>query len=364
MDSRDCKMIRFFRQLEKLIDAGEAKNIGIITDKDGTIMIDNELKKILKEIRTKSTEANIHIIANTGRTVADMIECLKKENIPLHYFDYIIGDNGATCLDVKRKQQLFKNRMDAEDVNKVIEEFVAIGGKEANIRITDGEHIYAYDTDEVREYYKKSKNVIYMNNFKNLDGIDITKLTLAGTHNEITRVKKYIQQSIKRGKTHLGQTSFPKKQDNNYRMDFTGEHTKGTAAKFIKKRIGLDTCIYLGNDLNDISMFVEGIKDGDFIVIVDSEDKKTAAIVKEYLDIECGERGKNLEEVNLLEIDEKDSNKFLLKFHRILRNMERKNIIEQPIVNYPEMHQRSNRENIQKIKVAKNAAKNKKDRSR
>ena len=28
MDSKDYKMIRFFRQLEKLIDAGEVKNIG------------------------------------------------------------------------------------------------------------------------------------------------------------------------------------------------------------------------------------------------------------------------------------------------------------------------------------------------
>ena len=203
-----------------------------------------------------------------------------------------------------------------------------------------------------------------MNSFENLDGIDITKLTLAGTHDQITRVKKYIEQNIKRGKTHLGQTSFPKKQDNNYRMDFTGEHTKGTAAKFIKKRIGLDTCIYLGNDLNDISMFVEGIKDEDFIVIVDSADKKTAAVVKKYLDIECGERGKKLEEVKLLEVDEKDANKFLLKFHRILRNMERKNDTEQPMFNYPEMHQESNRESKQKIKVARKTSTNKKDRIR
>ena len=61
-------------------------------------------------------------------------------------------------------------------------------------------------------------------------------------------------------------------------------------------------------------MFVEGIKDGDFIVIVDSADKKTAAVVKKYLDIECDERGKKLEEVKLLEVDEKDANKFFLKF--------------------------------------------------
>ena len=86
MDSKDYKMIRFFRQLEKLIDAGEVKNIGIITDKDGTIMIDKELKNILKEIRTKSTKADIHIIANTGRTVADMIECFEKRKYSITLF--------------------------------------------------------------------------------------------------------------------------------------------------------------------------------------------------------------------------------------------------------------------------------------
>ena len=79
MDSKDYKMMKFFRQLEKVINTGKVKNIGIITDKDGTIMINEELKNILEEIRTKSTETNIHIIANTGRTVADMLECLKRE---------------------------------------------------------------------------------------------------------------------------------------------------------------------------------------------------------------------------------------------------------------------------------------------
>lgn len=227
MDSKDYKMMKFFRQLEKVINAGKVKNIGIITDKDGTIMINEELKNILEEIRTKSTETNIHIIANTGRTVADMLECLKREKIPLHYFDYIIGDNGATCLDVKKKQELFKNNMNVDDIKKVIEEFLAIGGKISNIRITDGEHIYAYDLEAVREYYKKSNNVIYRDNFDGLEDIDITKLTLAGTHDQITRIKRFIEQNIKRGKTHLGQTSFPQKQDNNYRIDFTRRTYKG-----------------------------------------------------------------------------------------------------------------------------------------
>lgn len=44
--------------------------------------------------------------------------------------------------------------------------------------------------------------------------------------------------------------------------------------------------------------------------------------------------------------------------------MERKNDTEQPMLNYPEMHQESNRESKQKIKVARKTSTNKKDRIR
>ena len=47
--------------------------------------------------------------------------------------------------------------MNVDDIKKVIEEFLAIGGKISNIRITDGEHIYAYDLEAVREYRKIGK---------------------------------------------------------------------------------------------------------------------------------------------------------------------------------------------------------------
>lgn len=234
MDSKDYKMIRFFRQLEKEIEAGKVKNLGIITDKDGTIIINEELKDILKEIKTNSAQANIHIVANTGRTVADMIDCLKREKIPLQYFDYIVGDNGATCFDVKEKQELFKNGMDVNNANRVIEEFLEMGGKISNIRITDGEHIYAYDTKENREYYKKSKKVIYKENFDDLDNIDITKLTLTGTNGQILRIKRFIKDNIKNGQTHYGQTAFPKKQDNNYRLDVTRKQYKRNCCKIYK----------------------------------------------------------------------------------------------------------------------------------
>ena len=82
MDEKDYKMIRFFNQLKKTINQRNIKSIGIITDKDGTIIINEELKTILQEIKSKRAQTDIHIIANTGRTVADMISALKKEKIP------------------------------------------------------------------------------------------------------------------------------------------------------------------------------------------------------------------------------------------------------------------------------------------
>ena len=111
-------------------------------------------------------------------------------------------------------------------------------------------------------------------------------------------------------------------------------------------------------------MFIEGIKEDDFIVIVGSEGKKTIDMIEEYLKIECTERGKEWDRVKLLELDEKDANKFLLKFHRILRNIEAKNKKEPQSTNYAKMHQKSNRDNMQKIKTARNVATRKKDRSR
>ena len=131
----------------------------------------------------------------------------------------------------------------------------------------------------------------------------------------------------------------------------------------MKKRENIDACIYLGNDFNDISMFVEAIKDDDFIVIV-GEENKTTDTIKEYLQVECRERGKNWEEVRRLDLDEEAANKFLLKFHRILRNIEAKNKKEPKSTNYAKIHQKSKRDNMQKIKTARNAATRKKDRSR
>lgn len=212
--------IKFFNQFIKTIKQG-INNIAIITDKDGTILLDNSLKEVLNKFKNRDFGANIYLIANSGRTVQDMINCLEQENIPIEYFDYIIGDNGGMCLDVKANKQLYKYVIDAKVVEKVIDEFIKKGGEQKDIRLTDGKNIFVYQSEEAKEYYLDSKSVIFKKDITNLEGIDITKLTLTGTHEQINEVNKYIRENVKGYKTHMGKTNFPSKSRNNYRIDFT-----------------------------------------------------------------------------------------------------------------------------------------------
>ena len=72
-------------------------------------------------------------------------------------------------------------------------------------------------------------------------------------------------------------------------------HTKGRAAEQLREKLKLDTCVYLGNDLNDISMFSNALDDNDFIVIANHED------------------------IKLLVLEDENVNKFLNKMSRIMR---------------------------------------------
>lgn len=211
---------RFFNQFIKTIKQ-DIKNIGIITDKDGTIILDDSLKTALKNFREKNLGINVYLIANSGRTVQDMINCLEEENIPTSYFNYIIGDNGGMCIDTKNNKQLYKHVMDREIVINVINEFINMGGSPEDIRLADGSNIFAYPSEDVKNYYKDRKGIVFTEDISDLDEIDITKLTLTGSHEQINKINKYIRENIKGYKTHIGKTSFPNKERNNYRVDFT-----------------------------------------------------------------------------------------------------------------------------------------------
>jgi len=95
-------------------------------------------------------------------------------------------------------------------------------------------------------------------------------------------------------------------------------HTKGEAAKKLKKQLRLDTCIYLGNDLNDISMFSNAIDDNDFIVIANHKHKDVTEMLVNYLKQECEIKGIQWEDTKMLVLEEENVNGFLHKTSKIL----------------------------------------------
>lgn len=309
---------RFLNQFIKMIRRDDVKKVGIITDKDGTILLDETLRKTLKDFKEKHLSVEIYLIANSGRTVQDMINCLEEQNIPTEYFDYIIGDNGGMCLNAKTREFLYKHIMERDVVSKVIEQFIKMGGSLEDIRLADGKSIYAYPSKSVKKYYKGTKDIEYRDEITNLEGIDISKLTVTGSHKLIDGLNKYIRENIKGYKTHIGKTSFPQKERNNYRIDFTGMHTKGESAKELKNSLGIDTCIYLGNDLNDISMFSVALDDNDFMVIANNEHKDIPESIVSYLKEECKIKGINWEDVKILLLKNQNVNIFLKRICQIL----------------------------------------------
>lgn len=310
--------IKFFNQFIRTLKK-DIKSVGIFTDKDGTILLDDSLRETLKRFTEKNLGVHIYVIANSGRTVQNMINSLEEKNIPSNYFDYIIGDNGGMCFDVKNNKQLYKNVMEREVVKKVIEKFIELGGEASHIRLADGRSIYANSSETVRNYYKNSKDIVFKEDILDLEDIDITKLTLSGTHRQINGVNKFIKENIPHYRTHLGMSKFPTRKDTTYRLDFTGEYTKGSASRQLKEKLGLDTCIYLGNDLNDLSMFSNAIEDDDFIVIANHDYNKSITIMLEkLLKEECKAKGKDWEEVKLLVLEEEYVNDFLRRISRVL----------------------------------------------
>ena len=310
--------IKFFNQFIRTLKK-DIKSVGIFTDKDGTILLDDSLRETLKRFNEKNLGVHIYIIANSGRTVQNMINSLEEQNIPANYFDYIIGDNGGMCFDVKNNKELYKNVMEKELVKKVIEKFIELGGEISNVRLADGRNIYAHSSPVVQQYYKNSKDIVFRDDMLNLQDIDITKLTLSGTHEQIINIDRFIKSNIPHYKTHLGMSKFPTREESTYRLDFTGMYSKGTASKKLKNELGLDTCIYLGNDLNDLSMFSNALEDDDFIVIANHDyNKRITAMLEKCLYEECQTKGIDWADAKLLVLKEEYVNNFLRKMSKIL----------------------------------------------
>lgn len=95
-------------------------------------------------------------------------------------------------------------------------------------------------------------------------------------------------------------------------------HTKGKASKDLIEGLGLDTCIYLGNDLNDISMFSNALDDNDFIVIANNEKKEITDMLVRYLQEECRVKGIEWHDARVLVLEDENVNNFLHRMSKIL----------------------------------------------
>lgn len=95
-------------------------------------------------------------------------------------------------------------------------------------------------------------------------------------------------------------------------------HTKGQASEELRKKLKLDTCIYLGNDLNDITMFSNALDYNDFIVIANNEKREITEMLIEYLQEECKIKGIEWEDARLLVLEDENVNNFLHRTSKIL----------------------------------------------
>jgi len=95
-------------------------------------------------------------------------------------------------------------------------------------------------------------------------------------------------------------------------------HTKGQASYELKKKIGIDSCIYLGNDLNDITMFSNALDDNDFIVIAKHETPEITDMIVNYLKEECKIKGIRWNDARLVVLEDENVNNFLNKTSKIL----------------------------------------------
>ncbi len=256
----------------------------LFTDKDGTLDLNDEsLNKILMLTRKKGGL----VIPVTGRTVGDIKEEWEAKKLPLP--PIIIGDNGAVIYDTKKKKFIKKCELKKDKISHIIEKFIEIEGRTDLIRYTDGEKVYASKSEKVENYYESSGKVKFISNIENevQKGKEVTKITLAGTKEQMEEMAKFIKEENLECWTDIGETKFPTKssEDKKYRLDIVSmKARKGKAVDEVIRIIKPIKYMCFGNGNNDISMFKQAIDDGMYVAVVEGTDEANKIIdeIKSY----------------------------------------------------------------------------------
>ena len=283
----------------------------VFTDKDGTLNLDDkQLNDTIKLI----TKMGGMVVPITGRTVGDIVEDLRKRNIVLP--PIIIGDNGAVVYSTVTNEFILKKTLENGKVNKIVDYFNEIGGNQELIRYTDGSNIYASKDKSVKEYYKDSDTAKLYAKIENKirESKDITKITLAGTKEEMQQVAKYAE--TLGFWTDMDATKFPEKEQENYRLDIAPKNiSKGEMVKalvqYFKPEYGY-MCV--GNGYNDIPMFRKAVDDGMVVGIMGNADSELIGKMQEYAS------QINKGKVMIIPKDINRANKWIYKMSKLMEN--------------------------------------------
>lgn len=255
----------------------------------------------------------MQFVVATGRTNKYVIDVCSQNNIIPPKF--IIADNGGTIFDNRTGEYLKKTNLSSETKRRIMEHYLQIGGKLEEVRCTDGEKVYAAESEDVRLYYEKEGIIEYKSEDELLDAIlngkeDITKITLAGNKKIIQDIRKFIRNNGIKCWSDVGTTKFPVKRRGNYRLDIMDEaSSKGDGLQFLIDYTGIDNFICIGNGFNDLSMFKLAIDYNMPIIVVRNLEegkpsKESEELITQIQDYISQTKDKYAEQVNLITIKE------------------------------------------------------------
>ena len=282
----------------------------VFTDKDGTLDLEDEQ---LNNIFILIMAMGGMVVPITGRTVGDISEDFRKRKIILPQI--IVGDNGANVYSTATNEFIIKKTLDNKKVNKIIDFFLKNGRNPNLIRYTDGSIIYASNDESVKKYYEESNTVKLSDNIEKetLKSKEITKITLAGSKEKMQNVSEYVE--TLEFWTDMDKTKFPKKEEDNYRLDIAQKNiNKGNAVKEISSSIKPQygyMCV--GNGWNDLSMFKQAIDDGMTVAIMGNADPELIKEVEEY------RKNKNKGRIIIVPRDKNKANKLIYKEAKVFQ---------------------------------------------
>lgn len=238
----------------------------ISTDVDATLNRAMEGQSMIHSTtRLRNRLPKLLFVANTGRGIDDVTSRLAEDGISDRIFDITISNNGSSRKqkDENGNEVIVHQYMDQTLVENIIDEFLKLGGSPKDMRWISGRNTYVDGNGETISYYGVESSVIPVNMAKKINEKlveNVTKLNLAGDGDIIPQIASKFGESSQISEYASSYRS--KKGQKRPCADITAKgYDKGTAIKEDLDRYGITNFIVIGNDMNDVPMFEEAIRD-------------------------------------------------------------------------------------------------------